>query len=99
MGTFKENGEFKGKEKTVNIGLTEDTINYFKEMTEKTFEKMNKDEEKERIGTEIKKVVVEIATREVEKIDEKLKKDNIKHDDWLRCIEDLDKITDLIRWM
>lgn len=84
------------KEKVVNFGLTEELMNYLNDLTERSF---NKAEEKdEKPGLEVKRVIAEMAKKELEKIQKKLDKDDLSETDWFDLMEKTNKISDLIRW-
>lgn len=84
------------KDKTVNLGFSKEMMDFLKDVIDRQEEKEYEDKD---LSKEIKKMTINIVKREVEKIDEKLKNDKIKHDEWLDLIEDLDKLTDVVRWM
>ena len=84
------------KEKTINVGLSTELMDYFNKMLDIAVE--NSKEEKGKLGNEVKVTVVEIVKREIEKIDKLLKKDDLDKDEWFDAIEKIDKLTDLIRW-
>ena len=90
--------------KTVNFGLTEETMKYLGEMQER-LEKLDKGEEKEKVekpGTKAKKDICDIVEREVQKINErlnKLGKDDAGSDEWLALMKCLDKAKDIVSYI
>ena len=84
------------KEKVINLGLSDQLMDYLNKALESADKQMS--EKKEKIGDEIKYAVVEIVKREVAKIDAVLKKDDLDNQEWFELVEKLDKLTDLVRW-
>lgn len=82
------------KEKVINVGITEELMGFMDKWTQKSFE----EKEEEKPGLEVKRVIVEMAKKELEKIKKELEKDNITDDEWDKCFNKIDKISDVIRW-
>ena len=93
-----EKTEGKKKEYNVNFGMSEELMNYMNNAMDRMEKQMENKPEK--IGNEVKQMVVDIVKREMTKIDETLSSDGkITDDKWFKQIEKLDKLADLIRWM
>lgn len=92
-----EKAEGKKKEYNVNFGMSEELVNYLNscmDRMEKTME-----EKPEKIGNEVKQMVVDIVKREMTKIDETLTSDKKMTDDkWEIQIKKLETLASLIRW-
>lgn len=84
------------KEKVVNFGLTEELINYLNDLTERSFNKAEEKDEKPGLG--VKRVIAEMAKKEVEKIQKELDKDNLSRDEWFDLMQKANQISELIRW-
>ena len=84
------------KEKVINFGLTDELIEYLDKWTKKSFEE--KEEKQEKPGLEVKRVIVEMAKKELEKIKKELEKDDITDEEWDRCIKKVHKISELVQW-
>ena len=92
-----EKAEGKKKEYTVNFGLTEEVKNYL----EKAMDRIDKEmeEKPEKLGNDVKKIVVDIVKREITKIDDVLVgSEKITDKEWFNLMEKLDKLTDLVRF-
>lgn len=95
---MKEAKENK-KEKVVNFGLTEALMDYLNNLTERSFNE-NEDENK-KPGLEVKRVIAEMAKKELEKIQNKLNglgDDDFSKKEWFDLMEKANRISDLIRW-
>lgn len=90
--------ELTKKSKEVNFGITEELKNFLNDWTDRTLNKSLEITEGKKIGIEVKEAIVEIAKRELEKVDGELNKRNVKDDEWYHLIEKVDKISDLVRW-
>ena len=85
------------KEKVINVGITKELTDFLDKWTQKSFEE-KEEEKEEKPGLEVKRVIVEMAKKELEKINKEFEKDNITDEEWDRCIKKADKISDLVRW-
>ncbi len=79
------------KERVINFGATDELMEFLNDSLDRST--------KGKIGTEVKIMTVEIAKREINKIDEQLKNPKLQDDEWFALVKKLDKITDLTRWM
>lgn len=86
-----------GKKKEINFGITEELKNFLNDWTERTFESAENLNKEKKIGTEAKQMIVEITKRELEKVENELKKCDDEHE-WFKLIEKIDKLSDLVRW-
>ena len=86
------------KEKTINFGITEELKNFLNEWTETTMqEAKDLNGERKEYSKEIKVAIVEIAMRELGKIDKQLSEID-DNQEWFRLMEKVDKISDVVRW-
>lgn len=84
------------KEKVVNFGLTEELMDYLNDLTERSFNKAEKKDEGPGLG--VKRVIAEVAKKEMEKIQKKLDKDDLSRDEWFDLMREAEQISDLIKW-
>ena len=81
------------KKKEVKVGITDE----LKEFLNTIMDRAEEEKEGRKIGTDVKEAIVEIAKRELEKIDKKLEV-TTNDDEWNRLIEKVDKIADIVQW-
>ena len=81
------------KEKVINVGLTDELIEFINKWMEK-----NDEEEPEKPALEVKRAIVEIVKTEVEKLKEKFNKENITENEWEKCVQKLHKLSEVVQW-
>lgn len=82
------------KKKEVKVGITEE----LKDFLNAWMEKATEEKEEKNYSNDIKIAIVNIAERELSKIDEELDKGKLEDDKWFRLIDKVEKISDLVRW-
>lgn len=84
------------KEKVINVGVTDEIMEFMEKWTAKSFEENEKKEEKP--GLEVKRVIVEILKKELGKIKEAFEKENITDEEWDKCVMKTQKISEIVQW-
>lgn len=81
------------KEKVINVGITEELTDFINKWAERTSE-----EKPEKPALEVKRAIVEVVKKEVEKLKEKFNKENITETEWEKCVQKLHKLSEVVQW-
>lgn len=81
------------KQKEITVGMTEELMGFLDKWMEKEI-----DNKPEKPGLEVKRVIVEMAKEELEKIKSRMKRINIMDDEWDKLIDKMHKISELVQW-